>query len=122
MTWGERVRPLPPGLQPAAQVGSRVRLRRTGLQPPARASPLVRLRLLDWARTTWKWSPASSAELQTALWLGLGKVADAFDDNPYLANGLLCGDRRHAMFDEPGLLLGGDFLLAWSRLKPTRLL
>ena len=104
-TWGERDHPLPSGLQPSAPVRSR-----------------VRLRLLEWARTTWKWSPASSAELQTALWLGLGEVADAFDDNPYLANGLLCGDRRHAMFDEPGLLLGGDFLLAWSRLKPTRLL
>ena len=104
-TWGERDHPLPSELQPSAPVRSR-----------------VRLRLLEWARTTWKWSPASSAELQTALWLGLDEVADALDENPYLANGLLCGDRRHAMFDEPGLLLGGDFLLAWSRLRPTRLL
>ncbi|HEY2155482.1 MAG TPA: hypothetical protein VGH33_07625, partial [Isosphaeraceae bacterium] len=105
MTWGERARPLPPELQPAAAVRAR-----------------VRLRLLEWARTTWKWSPASSTELQTALWLGLDEVPDALDENPYLANGLLCGDRRHAMFDEPGLLLSGDFLLAWSRLRPTRLL
>jgi hypothetical protein len=35
---------------------------------------------------------------------------------------LLCGDRRHAMFDEPGVLLSERFLLAWSRLKPTKLL
>ena len=26
------------------------------------------------------------------------------------------------MFDKPGILLSADFLLAWSRLKPTRLL
>ena len=50
------------------------------------------------------------------------EVASALDENAYLANGLLCGDRRHVMFDEPGILLGADFLLAWSRLKPTLLL
>jgi hypothetical protein len=60
--------------------------------------------------------------LKKALWLGLVEVADALDENAYLANGLLCGDRRHVMFNEPGILLGPDFLLAWSRLKPTRLL
>ena len=104
-TWSERANPALAGLRPNAEV-------RAG----------VRLRLLEWARTTWKWSPAEPLELQKALWLGLDEVADALDENAYLANGLLCGDRRHSLFDEPGILLSDDLLLAWSRLKPTRLL
>ncbi len=104
-TWSDRANPALSGLRPHAQVRSR-----------------VRNRLMEWARTTWKWSPAESDELYKALWLGLDEVASALDENAYLANGLLCGDRTHFMFDEPGILLSADFLLAWSRLKPTRLL
>jgi hypothetical protein len=104
-TWSERANPALSGLRPDAHLRAR-----------------LRLRLLEWARTTWKWSPAESDPLQKALWLGLDEVANAPDENAYLADGLLCGDRRHSMFDEPGILLGADFLLAWSRLKPTRLL
>ena len=77
---------------------------------------------MEWARSTWKWSPAESDNLKKALWLGLDEVASALDENAYLANGLLCGDRGNFMFDKPGILLSADFLLAWSRLKPTRLL
>ena len=104
-TWNERANPALAGLRPAAQLRSR-----------------LRPRLMEWAKTTWKWSPAESDGLQKALWLGLDEVAGALDENPYLANGLLCGDRKHFMFDEPGILLSEEFLLAWSRLKPTRLL
>ena len=66
--------------------------------------------------------PRRIRRAEEALWLGLDEVASALDENAYLASGLLCGDRRHSMFDEPGILLGADLLLAWSRLKPTRLL
>jgi hypothetical protein len=104
-TWSERANPALSGMRPSAQV-----------------RPRLRLRLMEWARTTWKWSPPTSFELQKALWLGLDEVASALDENAYLGNGLLCGDRGHFMFDEPGILLGADFLLAWSRLKPTPLL
>ncbi|MHC5539121.1 hypothetical protein ACYOEI_12955, partial [Singulisphaera rosea] len=104
-TWSERAHPDFSGQQPDPSYKSR-----------------LRLQLMEWARTTWKWSPAEPLELQKALWLGLGEVADALDENEYLANGLLFGDRRHFLFDEPGILLSADFLLAWSRLKPTRLL
>ena len=104
-TWSERANPALATLRPDAEVLAR-----------------LRLRLLKWARTTWKWSPAEPLELRKALWTGLDEVADALDENGYLGNGLLCGDRRHCLFDEPGILLSADFLLAWSRLKPTRLL
>jgi hypothetical protein len=104
-TWSERANPAVAGLRPDAH--TRTRLSR---------------RLMEWARTTWKWSPAEPLEMLKAIWLGLDEVADALDENSYLANGLLCGDRGHFMFDEPGILLSGDFLLEWSRLKPTRLL
>lgn len=104
-TWNERANPALAGLRPSAQLRSR-----------------LGRRLTEWAKTTWKWSPAESDEMQKALWLGLEEVAGALDENPYLANGLLCGDRKHFMFDEPGILLSEHFLLAWSRLKPTRLL
>jgi hypothetical protein len=105
ITWSERANRTLAGLKPNDQCRSR-----------------VRLRLMEWARTTWKWSPAETDELKKALWLGLDEVPSALDENAYLTNGLLCGDRRHFMFDEPGILLSEDFLLAWSRLKPTRLL
>jgi hypothetical protein len=104
-TWSERANPALSGLWPDAQLRAR-----------------LRLRFVEWARTTWKWSPAEAHELKKALWLGLDEVASALDENAYLANGLLCGDRRHFLFDEPGILLSADFLLAWSRLKPTRLM
>jgi hypothetical protein len=104
-TWGERANPALAGQQPNAVVRDR-----------------VRGRLLRWARTTWKWSPAQTDELRKALWLGLGEVADELEENPYLAHGLLCADRRDAQFDEPGVLLSGDFLLVWSQLRPTPLL
>ena len=104
-TWSERANPALAGLRPHAELRTR-----------------LRLRLMEWARTTWKWSPAESDEMKKVLWLGLDEVASALDENAYLANGLLCGDRRHSMFDEPGILLSADFLLAWSRLKPTPLL
>ncbi|WP_165228558.1 hypothetical protein [Aquisphaera insulae] len=93
-----------------------------GERPDAASRARIRPRLVEWARTTWKWSPAETDELRKACWLGLDEVADALDENPYLGNGLLCGDRRHAMFDEPGILLCADLLLVWSRLRPTRLL
>jgi hypothetical protein len=104
-TWSERANPAIAGLEPDPDYRNR-----------------LRLQLMEWARSTWKWSPAEPLELQKALWLGLDEVADALDENEYLTNGLLCGDRAHFMFDEPGILLSADFLLAWSRLKPTRLL
>ena len=94
----------------------------SGLRPNAHVLARVRLQLLEWARTTWKWSPADPHKLEQALWLGLDEVAIALDENAYLVNGLLCGDRKHFMFDEPGILLSADFLLVWSRLKPTQLL
>ena len=59
-TWSERANPANSGLRPNAQLRSR-----------------VRLRLMEWARTTWKWSPAESDELKKALWLGLDEVASA---------------------------------------------
>ncbi len=104
-TWSERANPALSGPWPNADLRAR-----------------LRVRLLEWARTTWQWSPAEPHELQKAFWLGLDEVANALDENAYLANGLLCGDRKHFMFDEPGILLSADFLLVWSRLKPTRLL
>jgi hypothetical protein len=104
-TWSERANPALSGLRPSAQLRSR-----------------LRLRLVEWAQTAWKWSPAETDQLKKALWLGLDEVASALDENAYLTNGLLCGDRSHVMFDEPGILMSADFLLAWSRLKPTRLL
>lgn len=104
-TWSDRANPALSGRQPDPSHRSR-----------------LRLQLMEWAKTTWKWSPAEPLELQKALWLGLDEVADALDENEYLANGLLLGDRRHFLFDEPGILLSADFLLTWSRLKPTPLL
>jgi hypothetical protein len=104
-TWSERANPVMSGVQPDPDYRSR-----------------LRLKLMEWARTTWKWSPAEPLELQKALWLDLDEVADALGENEYLTNGLLCGDRIHFMFDEPGVFLSAEFLLAWSRLKPTRLL
>ena len=39
--------------------------------------------------------------------------------NPWLLAGLLTRERRSGQFDEPGILLAGDFLLTWSRFRPS---
>lgn len=90
---------------------------RAEVAPEARRT--MRDRLLGWARTTWRWSPVSTDELWHALWAGLGEVAEALAENPYLLQGLLRGERRNEMMDEPGLLLGSDLLRVWSALAPT---
>jgi hypothetical protein len=79
-------------------------------------------KLLNWARSASMWSPPLERPLTLAHQFGFPDVADALDDNPYLSHGLLIGDRRHEMMDEPGLLMGSGLVLAWSRLRPTRLL
>jgi hypothetical protein len=93
-----------------------------GLDLPSGVREEICWRLLDWARTTWACSPVDEEPLRAALWLGLTEVADALEENPFLANGLLCHARREGMMDEPGILFGGNLLYVWSRLKATDLL
>jgi hypothetical protein len=81
----------------------------------------TRARLLEWARTSWRWSPARDDGIKEATPLGLTEVAETLEENPFLTHTLLCGDRRDEQSDEPGLLFGGQsLLLNWSKLKPTK--
>jgi len=92
----------------------------------ARLSPQGREQLhaalLDWARTDHKWAPPQGDRLSLAAASGWPDVAGALEENPYLLAGLLTRQRRPDQFDEPGLLLAKDFILAWSRLAPTAFL
>lgn len=86
-----------------------------GLDPRARASA--------WARWEWRWSIGQSEMFDRAITEGWTEVADALDDNPHLATVLLTHEARGTDgFDAPGILMAGELLLAWSRLKPTNLL
>lgn len=75
--------------------------------------------VLNWAREDYRFSPPDADKLSIALKLGWRDVAEALEENPYLLNGLLCIDRRGDQFDEPGILMSKEFLLAWSRLAPS---
>jgi hypothetical protein len=82
----------------------------------------VHARLLDWARTSNRWSPPLTERLRLALEMGWRDVAEAFSENPFFLPGLLTTERRADQFDEPGLLMASDFLLVWSRRAPSPLL
>lgn len=82
----------------------------------------VHRELLVWARNDHHWSPPDGGKLALAARMGWRDVGEALSENPYLLDGLLCIDTRGDQFDEPGLLMAQSFLLAWSRLAPTRLL
>lgn len=78
--------------------------------------------LLTWARTNHRWAPPDAARLRHAIAMGWRDVADELPNNPYLLATLLRIERRPDQFDEPGILLASDFLLAWSRLSPSTFL
>jgi hypothetical protein len=74
---------------------------------------------LEWARTSHRWSPPDVSNLHVAVRMGWRDVADALEENPWLVAGLLTRDRRDEQMDEPGMLMGKDLVLAWSRLSPS---
>jgi hypothetical protein len=75
--------------------------------------------LFGWARTTYRWSPPDAGRLRVALRMNWPDVADALAENPFMLGGLLTRGRRGEQMDEPGLLLGKDLVLVWSRLSPS---
>lgn len=80
----------------------------------------LRRKLMAWAHHNWRWCPPSASPLKAARERGWPEVADALEANPHLVRMLLTGeDRGIDQMDEPGLLMGEDFLLAWSRLNPN---
>ena len=91
--------------------------------PPSRFRPIARrnsiAQLLESARTGHRWSPPPPEKLYIARRMNWPDVADALAENPYALPGLLTVERRGDQFDEPGILLAKDFLLAWSRLSPS---
>ena len=93
-----------------------------GIVPNETQREQLHQRLLTWARENWIWSPPQWHPLRVARPLGFADVADALSQNPYLLRDLLTAEVRGERMDEPGLMLGYDLLLAWSALKPTRLL
>ena len=84
--------------------------------------PVSRDELLNWARMDHHWSPPSADKLREAMEQGWMEVADALQENPYMLAGLLTRARRTDQFDEPGMLVAEQFLLIWSRMRPSRFL
>lgn len=78
--------------------------------------------LLKWARTTHMWAGPELHRIKLARAFRWRDVAVAMQDNPYMLAGLLTPARRADQFDMPGMILAGEFLLAWSRLDPSTFL
>jgi len=89
---------------------------------PSDDTSALRERLLDWARTNWRTNPPQAEPLRVARKIGAPEVADALAHNPHLLPMLLTFEPRGDRLDDPGLLIGERFVLAWSALNPTRLL
>ncbi|MEZ6085766.1 MAG: hypothetical protein R3E58_17895, partial [Phycisphaerae bacterium] len=78
--------------------------------------------LIAWARNEHQCSPPEVDPIRLAADMGWRDVGEALEENPYLLAGLLTFARRADEFDEPGLLMGDSYVLAWSRLCPSRFL
>lgn len=79
----------------------------------------IHSRLLYWAKTDHRWSPPQTEPMLAAQKMEWSDVARALELNPFLLAGLLTNERRADQFDEPGMLLASEFLLIWSRLRPS---
>ena len=86
---------------------------------PAGQQHRVHQAILAWARASHRWAPPDDQPLRTARAMGWEDVADTLPENPCLLPTLLTIDRRPDQFDEPGMLSGAGFVLAWSRLSPS---
>jgi hypothetical protein len=71
----------------------------------------VRGELVEWARTSYRWSPPDSEKLRMAWRMGWREVGEALAENPYLLAGLLTAERRSDQFDNPGALMASEFFL-----------
>ena len=81
----------------------------------------LRQRVVHCARTTWQRNQPTAEPLRVERKIGAPEVGDAVADNPHLLPMLLTFQPRGERLDNPGLLRGGDLLLAWSALNPTPL-
>ena len=79
-------------------------------------------RALKWAATTHIMSPIDCDPIRTAAVMGWTDVAEALQANPFLVPGLFDIERRPDQFDEPGIILSNDAIIAWSCLDPSEYL
>jgi hypothetical protein len=111
-----------------ARYGDPIAARRLAVDPPSDHEPIpagvdpiahLRRQLLEWASTGTRWSPPDVGNLRAARQMGWADIPGHFEHNPWFLPGLLTCARREDEFDEPGILMAGEFLLAWSRLAPS---
>ena len=77
---------------------------------------------VDWARTSWFWSPPLISKMRMALDLGFYDIPELFEQNPFILSVFFAYEERHCQENEPGIFRAKEFILAWSLLHPTPLL
>ncbi|MCR9197642.1 MAG: hypothetical protein NXI04_03265 [Planctomycetaceae bacterium] len=91
-------------------------------QMPTDFTDQIRQQLKEWARETHQFSPIDQRKIQLAVDMGWLDVFTDLETNPWLPAIWLRSNERGDQFDEPGLLMSTEAVLAWSRVRPTEFL